>query len=348
MNQRLLLFVFVVFSMAGMTSCKKDGGINDASVTPTSEVANGRSTPGTCLLEGTEIKSADLPAEITNYVQANFPNEKIDDAAIFDDNGTITYEVELENETILILDANGNLLAEGKDTDLPTADIPQVIQDAIAADYPSETIEEGEKEWTHTGQEVIKVELVSGQELLYDLNGTFLCSDTETDSSDGTNDNDDEKDGDNDNSNDGDDDNDDDDDIEIPAELQVLVDAYLATNFEGYTLKDGDLDTLCNGTPAVEAVLVDVDSNEIHAYFALDLNITLLQTETEITAQDLPTTLTDALAANYAAYTLETEAYRIELADGTVQYEVELKNTTTNAEITLILTADGTLVCEEE
>lgn len=336
MNQRLLLFVFVVFSMAGMTSCKKDGGINDASVTPTSEVANGRSTPGTCLLEGTEIKSADLPVEITNYVQANFPNEKIDDAAIFDDNGTITYEVELKNETILILDANGNLLAEGKDTDLPTADIPQAIQDAIATDYPSETIEEGEKEWTHTGQEVIKVELVSGQELLYELNGTFLCLETNNN-------------GGSDNSADGDNDNDDDgDDIEIPAELQALVDAYLATNFEGYTLKDGDLDTLCNGTPAVEAVLVDVDSNEIHAYFAMDLNITLLQTETEITAQDLPTTLNDALAVNYTDYTLETEAYRIELADGTVQYEVELKNTSTDAELTLIMTADGTLVCEEE
>ncbi len=362
MNQRLLLSLLVFASFSAIVSCTKNAALNSTNnVSPSTSTFNSTNpsnTGGNCLITGQEISKDSLPAVITNYLQNNLPNEKIDDAELYNDNGVITYEVELKNETILILDATGNLLAQGQETELMPADIPQVIKDLIATDYSAETIEEAKKEWTYQGQEVINVELASELNLLFDLNGNLLCSEQDlTDSNDhnGTPDSDTDEtidtDSDADDGTDTDSDADEDDgidtDIAIPAEIKVLVEGYLATNFPGYTLKEAELDSLCNGTPAVVATLKDANGLSLDAYFALDINITLLQTSTKILSTNLPVAVTDAINTAYPNLLLEADARQIELPDGNLQYEVEVENTTNNTERTLILSADGTVVCEE-
>jgi len=337
MNQRMLMFLFAFTVFGAMVSCTKDAALNSELVLSTatnaqvSPTATSRNYPAEdCLLAGQELHKSNYPAVVTNYVQTNLSNARIDDVTLFSDNGTITYKVELKNETILVLDAAGNLLAQGFETELTIINIPQAIKDTIATSYPNQTIEEAEKGWTHTGQEVIGVELRNDTELLFDLNGTLLCTEQDQGNNDGGYNNDH-----------------DDDDVKLPTDLKALVEDYLATNFPGYILKEADLKSLCNGTPVAVATLKDANGMKRKAYFALDLNITLLQTSTKILSTALPAAVLNTISSTYPNLTLDKDAKLIELPDGTLQYEVELESNGNSTDLDVILAADGTVVCQE-
>ena len=318
----------LLFDLNGTLLCtEQDQGNNDHN---SNHNDNPSSTGGNCLLVGQELNKNNYPEVVTNYVLTNLPNEKIDEIVLFNDNGTITYKVELKNKTILILDATGNLLAQGLETDIAIANIPQAIKETIATSYPNQTIDKAEKEWMYTGQEVIEVELRNDMELLFDLNGIFLCSEQGQGDNDGGYNNDH-----------------DDDDVKLPTDLKALVEDYLATNFPGYILKEADLKSLCNGTPVAVATLKDVNGMKRKAYFALDLNITLLQTSTKILSTALPAAVLNTISSTYPNLTLDKDAKLIELPDGTLQYEVELESNGNSTDLDVILAADGTVVCQE-
>ena len=334
MNQRLFLFIVLIAAMLSVVSCTKDAGLNTTAIAPTVQSTTPTSTLtrnvginiGDCPI-GQELSLDSLPATVGNYLQTNHPTEVVDEVEKYEMDGTITYVIELDEDVQLILDAGGTLLAQGQETDLLIADIPANIQTIVATDYPTDTINEAEKGWNHQGIEIISIELQSGLELQFDQTGALLCTEQETDDDDDKEDDDDK------------------DDLELPSEITALVQDYLTTNFPGYSIKDADLKALCDGTPTIVISLKNAAGESIKAYFAVDLEITLLQTQTKILSTALPTAVTDAIAIAYPTYELDNKAKRIELPDGTIQYKIEVEDKIADKEIDIILSADGTIIC---
>jgi hypothetical protein len=70
---------------------------------------------GNILETEVEIKTTELPANASKYIQTNYANVKIDEAAkITDSKGIVTYEAEIKHKD-LIFDANGKFMKEVKD-----------------------------------------------------------------------------------------------------------------------------------------------------------------------------------------------------------------------------------------
>ncbi len=112
------------------------------------------------------VNPADLPANILSYIQQNYPNASIVKAEL-DDN---IYEVYLNNGIELYFSLNGTFL--GFDVDdqiIPINNLPQVILDYVATNYPNQSIVKAEID-----DNMYEVELNNEVELYFDLAGNFL------------------------------------------------------------------------------------------------------------------------------------------------------------------------------
>lgn len=125
-----------------------------------------------------EIDPANLPQNILDFISTHYPGIEIEEAEL-ENNGN--YEVELENDIELIFDGDGNFLGQAEDEndddqgedehDINPEDLPQVILDYIAENYPDSTIIEAEKD-----DDEYEVTLNNGVELEFDLEGNFLSA----------------------------------------------------------------------------------------------------------------------------------------------------------------------------
>lgn len=149
------------------------------------------------------ISIASLPAAITNYVAANYPDAVIIEAEIEDDG---LYEVELNNGLELYFDASGNFLFEDNDDD-GTCTLSVDINDYIAINYPANTIVDCEV--FATGY--IEVELDNDWKVYFDPSEVFLFEDA-------------------------------DNDMDIPvSSLPAAITAYLSANYAGIAIDQADV-----------------------------------------------------------------------------------------------------------
>ena len=127
--------------------------------------------------------------------------------------------------------------------------------------------------------------------------------------------------------------------------LHAAIVAYINTNYAGYSIDEAQKDTLCNGTAGIEVELEKRNADEITLFFSNE-NVFILKEE-EIKYSALPTGVQAFYATNYPNYKLPKNADKITLANGTVQYEVDLKEKTTHVEKEVITNLDGTSkICE--
>jgi len=123
-----------------------------------------------------DIDPANLPQNILDFISNKYPGVTIEGAEL-ENNGN--YEVELENDVELIFDGDGNFLGQAQDEneddqgedeeDIDPSELPQIILDYIAENYPDNTIIEAEME-----EEGYEVTLNNGVELKFDEQGNFL------------------------------------------------------------------------------------------------------------------------------------------------------------------------------
>lgn len=347
--KQFLLFCLLTGVLLGMGACNKDALPTPGTTTNLTTGGINALPPTTCL-EGTVIAAADLPAAAQAYLAANTSNDEGDDAEKFDDNGTVTYEVDV-NDMKLVFDANGNLLASLAETDIAAADLPAAVQSALDAAYPGDAVEEAHNTLGHTGAAVVEVKLASGTELTFEANGNLLC----TGQSDDNGDNDNDGDGNNDDNGNGNDNgnhdgNDDENNVnedgvafgDLPAAVQALL-----GNYAGYSFNEADLDTLCEGTATLDVSLESTNNNDDSSLeLIFDQSGNLLYTATEINAADLPAAVTASIAANYPGYSLDNDLKKRTLPDGSMQYEVDLKIAGPN-DLSVTFAVDGTVLCEE-
>lgn len=227
-------------------------------------------------------------------------------------------------------------------TPVATSDLPQKIHDYIATNYPGLTIQKAEKE-DEDGTMQYNILLSDGTtELKFDLDGNFLHAEQG-----GGNEGNGEGEGnDHENGNDGEHQ----DSVAIPQAALT----WLQTNFPNMQY-EAEADTLCDGT-AVVAVDVDNDQNNEQGgnHDTNDGGLTVLfqpdgtylATETELAYADLPQAVKDAVAAAFPGATTDTDATKIEYANGILHYEVSVKQTGgTHLEVTF--DAAGALLCQQ-
>ncbi len=132
------------------------------------------------------------------------------------------------------------------------------------------------------------------------------------------------------------------DDDDTIIDLPTTINDYLATVYPDYSIDESEESTLCDGTVVYEVELEDSNDNEIELTF--NTEGALLFLETEIENSELPSEVTSSITSNFPDYTID-EAERLDMADGSTQYEVELEG---NPELEVLLESDGTVVCQEE
>jgi hypothetical protein len=137
-----------------------------------------------------DINPEDLPQVILDYILVNYPNEIIDDAELENNDN---YEIELNNNVVLVFNANGTFLGVGVDEDnqdgdnhendqvIDPATLPQIILNYISANYPSDVILQAKIESDGN----YEVTLSTGLEILFDTNGIFLGTGNGDDDGDG-------------------------------------------------------------------------------------------------------------------------------------------------------------------
>ncbi len=120
----------------------------------------------------------DYPLLIDEYLAANYPNTEL--LGVTTDGKE--YEAELAGGITLIFNLDGNFLMEelpeleAEDTDSIITEWPAAIDEYIALNYPNDTI--GEVEFEDGEYEI---ELLSGIELIFDLDGNFLAEELDND-----------------------------------------------------------------------------------------------------------------------------------------------------------------------
>ena len=148
------------------------------------------------------------PSLIDEYLAANYPNTEL--LGVTTDGAE--YEAALAGGITLVFDLMGNFLMEELpeqetvDTDSIITEWPAAIDEHIALNYPSDTIEEVSFE-----DDVYEVDLLSGITLLFDMDGNFLeeiLEETEA----------------------------------ALTELPTAIDEYIAQNYPDTTLEEIELD----------------------------------------------------------------------------------------------------------
>ena len=127
--------------------------------------------------------------------------------------------------------------------------------------------------------------------------------------------------------------------------LPTAITNYVKTNYTDYTIDEAQKDTLCNGIAGIEVELEKKGAADISLFFNNE-NAFILKEE-DIKYSTLPTNVSAFISNNYPNYEMPKKAEKITLADGTIQYEVDLKEKTTKIEKEVLINAEGTSkICE--
>ena len=129
------------------------------------------------------------------------------------------------------------------------------------------------------------------------------------------------------------------------ATLPAAITTYISTNYADYKIDEAQKDTLCNGTAGIEVELEKRNADDVTLFFSNEN--TFILKEEEVKYNTLPTAVQTFFSSNYPNYNLPKDADKITLANGTIQYEIDIKEKTTKVEKEVITNADGTLkICE--
>jgi hypothetical protein len=307
-----------------------------------------------------EPNQVELPTLAEDFIAQNYPSYFISSTEIEDlcDNSPV-WEVELEDgpgpDVDLYFALDGTFLFRGRDITLMA--LPEAVRNAISTnfaeysingqdieqhDYPDGTIE----------YQVALVHNVSGDEedAVFDASGALLCFEDDDNDDNGNDDNGNDDNGNDDNGNDdngnddnGNDDNGNDDNgqgVNVPED----VSNFIQDQYSGYIITSTEQEDICDDVLLYEVELEDGPGPDMDLYFNLDWVFQF--SAVEISVNQLPAAVTDAIATNYAAYQIaEDEVEKLETPDGSLMYAVALESN--NNDVEIIFNADGSIYCED-
>lgn len=284
------------------------------------------------------ISPGDLAASITEYIKDNFGGYNIEDIEIEDVCDVQYYEIELEDgpgpdiELYFTMEETFAFLA----MDIPEAALPQAVLDAIAQEFPNYSIDQDDIEAFEFAdgslQYEVELELEgdSDLEVVFHADGSIICQDES-----GKDDDDDDDDDSNDDSNDDDD----------SANLSNGMSEFIQNNYPGYKIEEVEFEDICDDVRYYEVELEDGPGPDIELYFTLDEVFAFAATEVSESA--LPQAVLDAIAKDFAGYEIDDDVKQFELADGSLQFEVELEKDS-GSDIEVVFNADGSVFCQDD
>lgn len=286
------------------------------------------------------INPADLAAGITDFIKDNFDGYHVQSVHFEDICDVQYYEVELEDgpgpdiELYFTMDETIAFTA----TEIAKAALPPAVLEAIAQNFSGYTIDDEKvKEFELVdGSLQFEIELeIDGDadlEIVFNSDGSIFCQ--ENSSSDDSNSNDD---------NGGDDSGNSSDDSNTVSLTDKMSD-YIKNNYPDYQVESVHLEDVCE-VEYYEVELEDGSGPDIELYFTLDDVFAFVVTE--VAQNTLPKPVLDAIAQHFSAYEIDDDKVKkFELADGSLQFEVELEKDS-GSDLEVVFNADGSIFCQK-
>lgn len=129
--------------------------------------------------------------------------------------------------------------------------------------------------------------------------------------------------------------------IEI-KNLPAQVNDFIDRNFKGYNISNAAYDPLCDGSDAIDVAITQKGKPNYSLIFLPDG--TFVQQEEDIDLSSAPKKVIEIIKEKYPDYKTSNQIERLKLADGSLQYLVDISKGSMAKEV--ILTEDGKIVCE--
>ena len=215
----------------------------------------------------------------------------------------------------------------GKVQDISVASLPQAVVTYVANNYPAETIYKAAE--VSDGPTKYVVTLTSDEEITFDHHGGFIGEGEYHGQGRHHGDHHGEK-----HHHDG-----------VPSDsLSSAIQAYIATNFAGYTIRHAEHDSICSSGLVTEVMIFKSGSEPLKLYFS-EAGEYLMQ-GTRVSSVLLPQAVKTVLSANYAGYTVSEKSEKYTLADNfSIDYFVFIRQDSLHKH--LIFRDDGTLICSQ-
>ncbi len=306
------------------------------------------------------IPAGDIPPSALDFINDQYGDYQIEDVGTEDfcDDQFVYNEVELEDgqgpDIDLYFDQAWNFILSG--IEISEAELPALVRQKIDS-YPDYSLEEDELEQLNYADGTVryKVELSHSSEdndleLIIDQDGSLFCIDddeSEDDDSDGDDNGDDDGDDHDDDDDDGDNDDDDYDNDDIDADqIPGSVLSFIRENYAGYEIEEVEKEDLCEDDYYFEIELEDGQDEDKYLYFSLEWEF--LFEKIEIDADDLPSTVVDAINEEYPGAEIEEDdVYQLMLSNGTIQYMVELDEAS-DSDLEIIFDENGDIICIDD
>lgn len=123
--------------------------------------------------------------------------------------------------------------------------------------------------------------------------------------------------------------------------LPSAVKPFVESKFPGYRIKSAASDPLCDGSPAIDVVIVKKGSAQFSLIFKNDG--TFVQKEEDAPLTTAPEKVREAFKKQFAGYSAAKAIEKLTLADGTIQYLLDISKAGKAKEA--IFSIDGTLIC---
>ncbi|MBC6489662.1 PepSY-like domain-containing protein [Flavihumibacter stibioxidans] len=130
---------------------------------------------------------------------------------------------------------------------------------------------------------------------------------------------------------------------EMPLQnLPVGIKKFIEINYNGYAMTKAVSDPLCQGGDAIDVAVTKSGAPNLSLIFKPDGSF--VQQEEDVPMKTAPDKVRDAITAKYADYKAGEQIEKLQLADKTVQYLVDLTKGTTTKEV--IFSKEGAIVCD--
>lgn len=305
-----------------------------------------------CHEDSSDFSPSDLPPSVIHFINDHYPSSQLDRVRLEDICDSTAIKVELEGGSSanvkLYFSLTGDLLFTARD--IAASALPAAVRatiDAQFATYAIDSTGDDIERWEFSdGTLQYKVKLLprngvgSKLEIIFNANGNVLCRDSSGNGSD-DNGNDDNSNGngngsdDNSNGNNGNNNN---------GGLPSNVATYISTNYPGYHIDNSHNEDLCDNQIVLKVELEDGPGPDVDLYFSSAG--AFLFAAKEIKTSDLPNAVRNAINTNFPGYQLDNKTERLQLADGSVQYKVELKRNS-GSDVKVIFDANGAIVCKK-
>ena len=124
--------------------------------------------------------------------------------------------------------------------------------------------------------------------------------------------------------------------------LPVSIKQFIEKNYAGYRMTKAASDPLCQGGDAIDVAVTKAGAPNLSLIFKPDGSF--VQQEEDVPIKTAPDKVKDMIAAKYADYKAGDQIEKLQLADKTVQYLVDLSKGETTKEV--IFNKEGAVVCE--